>query len=262
MTGTPGADAAAPADPFDVGGRVAIVTGGSRGLGKATAAGLAARGAAVVIASRDTTVSAAVVAEIEATGGTALAVAVDTANMADVNRLVDVTIERFGRLDVLVNNAADPTLARAADVDEETYDRVHAINAKGPFFLAQRARPHLAASGHGSIINVLSVGAWNGGPMMLLYRSSKSTLLGITMTLAKEWAADGIRVNAIAPGTFETDMIDWMDDASRARAIGVTPQQRIADPAEIVPAMLYLASDASSFTTGTVLRVDGGMLSW
>jgi NAD(P)-dependent dehydrogenase (short-subunit alcohol dehydrogenase family) len=254
--------AGSPADPFDVDGRVAIVTGGSRGLGKATAAGLAARGASVVIASRDTAVSAVVVDEIEAAGGTAVAVAVDMASTADINRLVDVTIERFGRLDILVNNAADPTLARSADVDEATYDRVHAVNAKGPFFLAQRARPHLAASGHGSIINVLSVGAWIGGPMMILYRSSKSTLLGITMTLAKEWAADGIRVNAIAPGTFETDMIDWMDDASRARSIAVTPQQRIADPAEIVPAMLYLASDASSFATGTVLRVDGGMLSW
>jgi NAD(P)-dependent dehydrogenase (short-subunit alcohol dehydrogenase family) len=250
------------ADPFDVHGRVAIVTGGSRGLGKATAVGLAARGASVVIASRDTAVGAAVVAEIEAAGGTAAAVPVDMASTADVSRLVDVTIDRFGRLDILVNNAADSTLARAADVDEATYDRVHAVNAKGPFFLAQRARPHLSASGHGTIINVLSVGAWNGGPMMILYRSSKSTLLGITMTLAKEWAADGIRVNAVAPGTFETDMIGWMDDAARARSIAVTPQQRIADPSEIVPTMLYLASDASSFTTGTVLRVDGGMLSW
>ena len=260
---SPASDAAnAPADPFDVHGRVAIVTGGSRGLGKAAAAGLAARGASVVIASRDLAVSEVVVAEIEATGGIAMAVSVDMARTADVNRLVDVTIERFGRLDILVNNAADSTLARAADVDEDTYDRVHAINAKGPFFLAQRARPHLAASGNGTIINVLSVGAWNGGPMMILYRSSKSTLLGITMTLAKEWAADGIRVNAIAPGTFETDMIGWMDDASRGRAIAFTPQQRIADPAEIVPTVLYLASDASSFTTGTVLRVDGGMLSW
>jgi NAD(P)-dependent dehydrogenase (short-subunit alcohol dehydrogenase family) len=259
-TGEPSASRLA--DPFDVSGRVAIVTGGSKGLGRAAAMGLAARGASVVIASRGLAACEAVVDEIAALGGTALAVETDVARTADTDRLVDATIERFGRIDVVVNNAADPTLARAEDVDEATWDRVQAVNAKGPFFLAQRALPHLAASGHGSIINVLSVGAWNGGPMMLLYRSSKSALLGVTMTLAKEWAAHGVRVNAIAPGTFETDMIGWMDDAARSRAIAVTPQQRVADPAEIAPTVLYLASDASSFTTGAVLRVDGGMLSW
>jgi NAD(P)-dependent dehydrogenase (short-subunit alcohol dehydrogenase family) len=258
----PDAGAIPPADPFDLTGRVAIVTGGSRGLGYAIALGFAARGARVVVASRSTDACEKVVGEIEAGGGAALAVAVDMAQSADLDRLVEQTVAAYGRIDILVNNAADPTLAAAADIDEATYDRVHAVNAKGPFFLAQRARPHLASSGRGSIINVLSVGAWNGGPMMLLYRSSKSALLGTTMVLAKEWASQGIRVNAIAPGTFETDMIGWMDDASRARSIAVTPQQRIADPGEIVPTALYLASDASSFTTGTVLRVDGGMLSW
>jgi NAD(P)-dependent dehydrogenase (short-subunit alcohol dehydrogenase family) len=249
-------------DPFDISGRTAIVTGGSKGLGRAIALGFAARGARVVIASRTASACVAVVDEIVAGGGDALAVSADMGSVADIDRLVTETVERYDGIDIVVNNAADPTLSTAQAIDEATYDRIHAINAKGPFFLAQRALPHLERSGHGSIVNVISVGVWNGGAMMQLYRSSKSALLGSTMALAKEWAAKGVRVNAIAPGTFETDMIGWMDDASRSRAIGVTPQQRIADPTEIVPAALYLASDASSFTTGTVLRVDGGMLAF
>jgi NAD(P)-dependent dehydrogenase (short-subunit alcohol dehydrogenase family) len=249
-------------DPFDIRGRVAIVTGGSKGLGRAIAFGFAARGARVVVASRTASACDAVVDEIVRAGGDAHAVTVDMASVAAIDALVDAAVERYGGIDIVVNSAADPTLAAAAEIDEATYDRVHAVNAKGPFFLNQRALPHLERSGRGSVINIISVGVWNGGPMMNLYRSSKSALLGSTFALAKEWAARGVRVNAIAPGTFETDMIGWMDDASRARAIGVTPQQRIADPAELVPAALYLASDASSFMTGSVLRVDGGMLSF
>jgi NAD(P)-dependent dehydrogenase (short-subunit alcohol dehydrogenase family) len=249
------------ADPFDISDRVAIVTGGSRGLGRAIAVGFAARGARVVVAARTTAACDAVVDEITAAGGDALAVRLDMTSMADIDTAVAATVSHYGASDILVNNAADPTIVPAADIDESTYDRVHATNAKGPFFLSQRALPHLERSGRGAIVNVISVGVWNGGAMMQLYRSSKSALLGSTLALAKEWASRGVRVNAIAPGTFETDMIGWMDDTSRTRAIGVTPQQRIADPVEIVPAALYLASDASSFVTGSVLRVDGGMLS-
>jgi NAD(P)-dependent dehydrogenase (short-subunit alcohol dehydrogenase family) len=253
---------AGSADPFDIGGRTAIVTGGSKGLGRAIALGFAVRGARVVIASRTVSACKAVVDEIVEAGGDAHAVAVDMASLPDIDALVAETVDRYGAIDILVNNAADPTLAAAADIDEATYDRVHAVNAKGPFFLAQRALPHLERSGRGSVINVISVGVWNGGAMMNLYRSSKSALLGSTFGLAKEWAPRGVRVNAIAPGTFETDMIGWMDEGARGRSIAFTPQQRIADPVEIVPAAVYLASDASSFMTGSVLRVDGGMLSF
>jgi NAD(P)-dependent dehydrogenase (short-subunit alcohol dehydrogenase family) len=246
---------------LDLSGRVAIVTGSSRGLGRAIALGYAAAGAKVVVTSRTQAASEAVAKEIEAAGGEALALAVDMGVMDDVDTIVDATVARFGRIDVVVNNAADPTLTRVEDLDIATYDHVHAVNAKGPLFLAQRALPHLVASGRGSLINVISVGVWNGGPMMILYRTSKAALWGATMVLAKEWGPKGVRVNALAPGTFETDMIDWMDDETRARAIGFTPLGRIADPTELVPAALYLASDASSFTTGAVLRVDGGLLS-
>ena len=249
-------------DPFSLTGRVAIVTGGSRGLGRAVALGFAERGANVVVASRTAAANDVVVKEIKAAGGDAVAAVVDMADTARLAPVVATAIDAFGRLDILVNNAADSTLSTAADVDEVTWDRVHAVNSKGPMFLAQAALPHLEATGHGSIINVLSVGAWNGGPMMLLYRSSKSALLGTTMVLAKEWASRGIRVNAIAPGPFDTDMIGWMDEAARGRATAATAQNRIAEAAELVPAAVYLASDASSFVTGTVLRIDGGMLAF
>jgi NAD(P)-dependent dehydrogenase (short-subunit alcohol dehydrogenase family) len=249
-------------DPFAIDGRVAIITGGSRGLGRAMALGFAERGARVVVSSRSASACDEVVETITGAGGEAVAVAADMASLRDIGRMVEATVDRFGAIDIVVNNAADSTLAAAVDIDEALYDYVHAINAKGPFFLAQRALPHLERSGHGSIVNVISVGVWNGGAMMQLYRASKSSLLGSTLALAKEWAARGVRVNAIAPGTFETDMIDWMDGDARARAIAYTPQQRVADPVEIVPAALYLASDASSFMTGSVLRIDGGMLSF
>lgn len=251
-----------PRDRFDITGRVALITGSSRGLGRAMALGFAASGAKIAVVSRSLEASGAVVREIEGGGGQAIALAVDLANTGEMPRLVDETVAAFGRLDIVINNAADATLLMTEDLDEATYDRVHAINTKSPLFLSQAALPHLAASGHGSIINIISVGAWNGGANMILYRSTKQALIGVTMVTAKEWASKGVRVNAIAPGTFETDMIGWMDDASRARAVAFTPQNRIADPSELVPAALYLASDASSFTTGEVLRVDGGMLSF
>ena len=249
-------------DPFDISGRVAIITGGSRGLGKAMALGFAERGAKVVVASRTKTNNDAVVGEIRSAGGEATSAVVDMSDMDQLDGVVNTALDAFGGIDILINNAADSTLSMSHEVTEAEWDRVHGINSKGPFFLAQKAMPHLEASGRGSIINVISVGAWNGGPMMIFYRTTKNALLGTTMVLAKEWASRGIRVNAIAPGTFETDMIDWMNEDSRAGAIAAAPQKRIADPTELVPGALYLASDASSFVTGTVLRIDGGMLSF
>jgi len=251
-----------PNDPFDIAGRVAIITGGSRGLGRAMALGFGERGAKVVVASRTKEANDAVVEEIRAAGGEATAAVVDMSDMDQLDGVVNTAVDAFGGIDILVNNAADSTILMSDQVTVDEWDRVHAINSKGPFFLAQKALPHLEASGRGSVINVISVGAWNGGPMMILYRTTKSALLGTTMVLAKEWASRGIRVNAIAPGTFETDMIGWMSDDNRRNATAAAPQNRIADPTELVPGALYLASDASSFVTGTVLRIDGGMLSW
>ncbi|MEZ4217259.1 MAG: glucose 1-dehydrogenase [Myxococcota bacterium] len=242
-------------------GRVALVTGSTRGLGRAMARGFAAAGARVVVSGRSQDACDAVAREIEADGGEAIGIAAEMERMADLDRLVEGTVARFGALDVLVNNAADATLGLLEQLTEEDWDRVHAVNAKAPVFLAIKALPHLARSGRGSVVNLISVGVWNGTFAMGLYRSSKSALLGATKVMSKEWASRGVRVNCIAPGTFETDMIGWMDDDVRARAKEMAALGRFADPAELVPAALFLASDQSSYVTGSVITVDGGLLS-
>lgn len=241
-------------------GRVALVTGSTRGLGRAIAQGFARAGARVVVSGRSQGACDAAAQAIVAGGGEAIGIAAEMSRMTDLDRLVEGTVERFGGLDVLVNSAADATLGPLEQLREEDWDRVHAVNAKAPVFLAVKALPHLARSGRASVINLISVGVWNGSFAMSLYRSSKSALLGATKVMAKEWASRGIRVNCIAPGTFETDMIDWMDDEIRARARSMTPLGRFARPEEIVPAALFLASDQSTYMTGSVVTIDGGLL--
>ena len=228
-------------------GRVALVTGSTRGLGRAVAQGFAAAGARVVVSGRTQADCDATARAITAAGGEAIGIAADMTRMADLDRLVDGAVARFGGIDVLVNNAADATLGLLENLTEADWDRVQRVNAKAPVFLAIKALPHLGKSGRASVINLLSVGVWNGTFAMGLYRSSKSALLGASKVMSKEWAARGIRVNCIAPGTFETDMIGWMTDDVRARAKEM--------------AALFLASDQSSYVTGSVLTVDGGLLS-
>ena len=242
-------------------GRVALVTGSTRGLGRAIAQGFAAAGARVVVSGRTQADCDATAQAITAAGGEAIGIAADMTRMADLDRLVAGAVARFGGIDVLVNNAADATLGLLESLTEEDWDRVQIVNAKAPVFLAIKALPHLAKSGRASVINVISVGVWNGTFAMGLYRSSKSALLGASKVMSKEWASRGIRVNCIAPGTFETDMIGWMTDDVRARAKEMAALGRFADPKELVPAALFLASDQSSYVTGSVLTVDGGLLS-
>jgi len=241
-------------------GRVALVTGSTRGLGRAIAQGFARAGARVVVSSHPQGTCDTRAQAIIAGGGEAIGIAAEMTRMADLDRLVDGAVARFGGVDVLVNNAADPTLGLLENLREEDWDRVHTVNAKAPVFLAIKALPHLSKSGRASIINLISVGVWNGSFAMSLYRSSKSALLGATKVMSKEWASRGIRVNCIAPGTFETDMIDWMDDEIRTRARSMTALGRFAEPEEIVPAALFLASDQSAYMTGSVITIDGGLL--
>jgi NAD(P)-dependent dehydrogenase (short-subunit alcohol dehydrogenase family) len=247
---------------FRLDGRVAVVTGGSRGLGLAAAQSLAAAGASIVVTSRSASSCDDAVERIRSAGGKAVAVSADVGDLDDHHRIIAAAVNTFGRLDVLVNNAGISQHVLVEDVDAATYDRVHAVNAKGPVFLAQAALPHLEANGVGSVINVLSVGVWNGGASMMLYRSSKSALLGATMVMAKEWGPKGVRVNALAPGTFLTDMVtENLDEQTMAIVRGMTPVGRIAAPEEIGATVVYLAADASSFVTGSVLRIDGGLVS-
>jgi len=251
-------------DRFAVRGRVAIVTGGGRGIGRALSEGLAAAGASVVVASRSREVCDETVAAIEATGGTALAVAADVGEAEAREMLVGATIDRFGRLDILVNNAGVLKPHRTEKVTDAEFDEIFGINVKGPVFLAQQALPHLAADGGGTIVNVSALGAFQPMVGIGAYCAAKAAMVNWTSTMAKEWAAQQVRVNLVVPGPVATDMILPRDPERRAAFVeqmaGETLVGRLAEPDDLVGAVLFLASDASAFMTGRSLFLDGGML--
>lgn len=224
--------------------------------------GYAAAGASVVIASRKPENCAAVAEEIEGAGGTALARPTHVGRPEELDGLLAATIERFGRLDILVNNAANPLGGALTEVTELAFQKSYEVNVRAPLLLASKALDHLSASGHGVVINMITAGAFNPGETLGLYCSGKSALWSLTRVMAKEWAGRGVRVNALSPGPFETDMmaptyaVPEFNDA----IVASTLLKRIATPDEIVGAALYLASDASSYVTGSVMCVDGGIM--
>ena len=245
---------------FDLTGRVAVVTGGSRGLGRAMSLAFAEHGANVVVASRKEEACQKLAAEIiGATGQAALAVGCHVGRWADCDRLVDLAYNTFGRVDVLVNNAGmSPLYPSLAEVSEELFDKVVAVNLKGAFRLSSLIGTRMAGAGGGSIINVSSVAAIEPTPRDLPYAAAKAGLDCLTLGLAKAFAPS-VRVNTIMPGPFLTDISEAWDQATfAAYAEEVIPLRRGGEPDEIVGAALYLASQASSYTTGTILRVDGG----
>jgi NAD(P)-dependent dehydrogenase (short-subunit alcohol dehydrogenase family) len=247
---------------FDLTGRVAIVTGGSRGLGKAMALGLAQAGASVVIASRKLEACEAVVQEIRALGnGTeALAVAARLQDADDVKHIVDATVERFGRIDIVINNAGTVLDRTLVTLEPSAFVGAFSTNVLGPLLLIQAARPYLAqAGGKAAVVNIISIAAHAGSPTRYLYPPAKAALAQATKTLALDLAPEGIRVNAISPGTFRTDMVTGaFNDTMLERIAAATPLRRIADPSEMVGPVLLLVSDAGSFITGEILTVDGG----
>ena len=257
MSGTAGPDR------FAVRDRVAVVTGGGRGIGRAMALGLAGSGAKVVVAARSADACAQVVAEIDAAGGQAMAVAADVGVGDDRARLVAATVERFGRLDVLVNNAGVLRPHHVVKVTEDEFDEIFRVNVKGPVFLAQEALPHLLDGG-GSIINVSALGAFQPMAGIGAYCAAKAAMVNWTMTMSKEWAPQGVRVNLLVPGPVATEMILPRDPDTRADFVEQMASEtlvgRIADPDDLVAAAIFLASDASAFMTGRSLFVDGGML--
>jgi NAD(P)-dependent dehydrogenase (short-subunit alcohol dehydrogenase family) len=249
---------------FDLGGKVALVTGASRGIGRALALGLAEAGASVVVAARNLELCGAVVREIEEAGGAAFAHAVDVADLAAHQPLVDAAIERFGRLDVLVNNAGVLKPHFTVRVTEAELDQLLAVNLKGPLFLSIAALPHLAADGGGSIVNIGALGATQPMEGIGAYCAVKAAMANWSNTMGREWAAQGVRVNTLVPGTIATDMILPVDPEKRARFIDEMSTQnlfgRLGEPDDLVGACLFLASDASRFMTGRSVFVDGGML--
>jgi NAD(P)-dependent dehydrogenase (short-subunit alcohol dehydrogenase family) len=246
-------------DRFDLTDRVAIVTGGSRGIGEALCEGFAAVGAKVVVASRKAEACDAVAAEIEADGGTALSVPTHVGDLGQLEALVAATVERFGGVDIVVNNAANPLAQPLGSMTPEAWQKSFDANLRGPVFLVQNALPHLKASEHAAIVNVVTAGIFTSGRYVSMYVAGKSALMSMTRSMAAELVHDGIRVNALAPGTVDTHMVQSTGPEMQAAMVASQLIPRMAAPTEMLPAALFLASDASSFMTGHVLVLDGGM---
>jgi NAD(P)-dependent dehydrogenase (short-subunit alcohol dehydrogenase family) len=244
---------------FDLSGRVALVTGGSRGLGRAMVDGFARAGADVVIASRNVESCKQAATEVEReTGRTAFPYGVHIGRWDQLDGLVDAAYDRFGHVDVLVNNAGmSPLYDRVDSVTEDLFDKVIGVNLKGPFRLAALIGSRMAAGTGGSIINITSAGAVRPRPDIVPYAAAKAGLNAVTIALAHAFGPS-VRCNAIMAGTFLTDVSrSWNAEAFAARAQRFA-LKRGGQPDEIVGAALYLASDASSYTTGAILTVDGG----
>lgn len=247
-------------DEFDLDGRVAVVTGGSRGLGREMVLGFARHGADVVIASRKVDACEALAKQVEAeTGRRALAVAFHAGRWADCDALYEQTYEAFGRADVLVNNAGmSPLYPTLAECSEELFDKVVAVNLRGPFRLTALFGTRMQQEGGGSIINVSSVAAVSASPVEVPYGAAKAGLNNLTLSTARAFAPQ-VRVNCIMPGPFLTDISKaWDLEAFERNARHSIPLQRGGQPDEVVGAALYFASDASRYTTGAVLKIDGG----
>ncbi|KQT69100.1 MULTISPECIES: SDR family NAD(P)-dependent oxidoreductase [unclassified Aureimonas] len=247
---------------FDLSGRVVWVTGASRGIGAALAVALARGGASLVLGARRIEDLDETARAVAAAGAAVLPVALDVTKTASIEGSVRRATERFGRLDVLVNNAGIEEVRPSFDVDEELWDRILDTNLKGAFFAAQAAGRAMRAGGGGSIVNIASLTSMVGVPTAVPYGSSKSGLLGMTRALAAEWAPFGIRVNAIAPGYFRTSMTDTFYESGdwQERMLGRIPMNRFGELDDLAGAAQFLASDASAYMTGQCIAIDGGFL--
>ncbi|MFZ0713796.1 SDR family NAD(P)-dependent oxidoreductase [Mycobacterium sp.] len=241
-------------------GRVAIVTGGTSGIGLAIAEGLVDAGAKVVIGSRNASICASTAVALTHRGGHVIALPVDMADLDAGPALVAAALDNFGRLDIVVNNAATASGPRHGHITPEAFAEVYDVDVRGPLFLVQAALPSLKNAPAASIINVISQGAFMWANTMPLYASAKLALLSLTRSMAATFARDGIRVNALSPGPIETKMMRANSDRVQQFMVDSTLMRRVGDPREMVGPALFLASAASSFMTGQVLAIDSGMV--
>lgn len=237
--------------------KVAIITGGGSGIGKAIAVGFVREGAKVVIAGRNGKKLERAAAEI---GGECLAISADVSSAADVQKLVSAAIERFQRINILVNNAAVLLPGTAESISEEDFDQTFDINVRGLWLMSRAVLPHMRGASGGSIINIASVLSLLGARNRVAYAASKGAVMAMTKAMALDHAAENIRVNCIAPGIVETEMVARFstDENARKQRIAMHPMGRFGQPREIASAAVFLASDESGWTTGSVLTVDGG----
>jgi 3-oxoacyl-[acyl-carrier protein] reductase len=244
---------------FNLKDRVALVTGASQGIGRATALALARAGAHVAVAARNTEKLAAVVAEIEAAGGQALAVAMDVANAEQVKSGFKLALEKFGRLDILVNNAAITRDGLALRMKADDWDAVLRTNLTGAHLCAQQAMATMMRARYGRIINVTSVVAETGNAGQSNYVAAKAGLIGLTRALALEIASRNITVNAVAPGFVVSPMTDPLPQNVKDALLARVPLGRMGTDAEIAAAIVFLASEEAGYITGAVLDVNGGL---
>jgi NAD(P)-dependent dehydrogenase (short-subunit alcohol dehydrogenase family) len=247
---------------FNLSGRKAVVTGASRGIGQAIAEALASAGADVALTAREVGSLDETAARLNKLGRNAPVFALDVRDTEAAGTVMTAAAEALGGLDILVNNAGYEEVRSSLNVDEALWDRIVDTNLKGAFFCAQAAARRMSQRGGGAIINLCSLTSFVGVPTAVAYGASKSGLMGMTHALATEWARLGIRVNAIAPGYFRTAMTDvfYKDEDWQQAMLAKIPQRRFGAMGDVAGAVIFLASDASAYITGTCIPIDGGYL--
>jgi 2-deoxy-D-gluconate 3-dehydrogenase len=248
-------------DKFKLDDRVAIVTGGNRGLGEAIALGLAQSGADIAIVQRSSE-EPSVVQEIKNIGRKCKVIPFDLAQSSNIQSIVDLTLEQFGRIDILVNNAGVQKRSPSAEFSEADWDLVMDVNSKAVFFLCQAAGKVMIEQGKGKIINIASLLSFQGGYTVPAYAASKGAVAQFTKSLSNEWAKQGVNVNAIAPGYMATEMNTALinDETRSSQILQRIPAGRWGNPDDLVGGVIYLASEASNYVNGEILTIDGGWM--
>lgn len=246
---------------FNLNGKIALVTGASKGIGEAMARGLAEFGAKVVVSSRKQEAVDAVAQAFQADGLEATGIAANIGNVEEIHNLIDETVAAYGGLDIVINNAAaNPVFGSIEKTDERAFNKIIDVNLKGPFELCKKAHPILKKRDGGSIINISSIGGITPEKFIGIYSVSKAGIINLTQAMAQDWGSDNIRVNAICPGLIKTKFSEalWSDEKITRRFLDQIPLKRLGTPDDIAGLAVFLASDASAYCTGGVYLLDGG----
>ena len=249
-------------NPFDLTGQVAVITGSSKVIGRAAAQIMASLGAKIVVSSRKAEVCEEVAALIRKAGGEAIVIACNISRKEEIEQLVKGTLDRWGKIDTLVCNAAvNPYFGPLAGISDDAFDKIMSSNIKSNLWLCNFALPHMVERGGGSVVIVSSIGGLRGSAQLGAYGISKAADMELTRCLAVEWSPKGVRVNCVAPGLVKTDFARalWEDPERLKRTVATAPLRRIGEPHEIGSVIAFLAAKASSFMTGTVVVADGGV---